>query len=150
MDTPNTVISYHHNLFTNNRSRNPRLGNKTNAVNVADFRNNVVYNWGAPAGYSTGGEEGDGNFVGNYYIAGPSTQSNDLNHAFSGGSPLTDLYQSGNKIDPTRDGIFNGTNTGWGMFTGTYVQHASPFAVPNITTQTADNVLDTVLDFSGA
>lgn len=149
-DTSNTVLSYHHNLFTDNRSRNPRLGNETGAFNVTDFRNNVLYNWGSNCGYSGSGQEGDANFVGNYYVAGPSTSSGDRSEAFSSGSAMTGIYQSGNKIDPDRDGVFDGVNTGWSMFSGSETQLSTPLAVPNVTTQTADNALNTVLDHGGA
>ncbi len=149
-DTANTVLSYHHNLFTNNRSRNPRLGNEVGAVNVADFRNNVLYNWGGNAGYSGNNQEGDGNFVGNYYVAGPNTNSGDRSEAFSGGSLLTNIYQSGNKIDPDLDGVFDGTDTGWSMFNRTYTKEDNPLAAPNVTTQTADDALNTVLHHSGS
>ena len=123
VDVANTVVSYHHNLFVDNRSRNPRIGNATGTTNVVDFRNNVVYNWISNCGYSTGGQEGDANFIGNYYIAGPSTtSSSERTKAFDGGGTATGLYQSGNKIDPNRNGVFDGTDTGWAMFTGTYTQ----------------------------
>ncbi|MCJ7545068.1 MAG: hypothetical protein MUP47_11005, partial [Phycisphaerae bacterium] len=153
IDVSNTVITYHHNLFADNKSRNPRLGNKTSAVNVTDFRDNVMYNWISNCGYSGSGEEGDGNFINNYYIAGPSTtSSSERSEAFNGGGTLTHLYQSGNKIDPDRDGVFDGTDTGWGMFTGTYSTSpgGTAFAAPTVYTQTADEALATVLNYAGA
>ncbi len=150
VDVNNTVISYHHNLYAHNKSRNPRLGNETSSQNVTDFRNNVLYNWQGNCGYSGSGQEGDGQFVGNYYIAGNSTSAGDRGEAFSGGSTLTDIYQSGNKIDPNRNGVFDGTDTGWGMFTGTYTKQYTPFAVPSVYTQSADDALDTVLNYAGA
>ena len=150
VDISNTTISYHHNLYVDNKSRNPRLGNKTNAVNTTDFRNNVMYNWQSNCGYSGSGEEGDGNFINNYYIAGPSTSSGDRTEAFWGDSALTGLYQSGNKIDPDRDGTFDGTDTGWGMFTGTYNPLSGSLAAPTVYTQSTDDALTTVLNYAGA
>jgi hypothetical protein len=151
VDVNDTVISYHHNLFADNKSRNPRLGNETNSVNVVDFRNNALYNWSSNCGYSTGNQEGDGSFVGNYYIAGPSTTSSSKrNEAFNGGGANTGIYQSGNKIDPNRNGVFDGTDTGWAMFTGSYTKVTEEFPLPPVTTQSADDALQTVLNYSGA
>lgn len=69
--------SFHHNLIAHAKGRNPRFAGistytpATVGVENADFRNNVVYNWGS---YSTnGGEGGNYNLVNNYYKYGPST-----------------------------------------------------------------------------
>src|SRR5262245_22501143 len=79
-------VSYHHNLYANNESRNPRPGTYNLKTLDFDFRNNIVYNYGDRAGYSGGSSEGNPehvnmNFVGNYTIAGPSTHNN-LTSAF--------------------------------------------------------------------
>jgi pectate lyase len=151
-DTPGEVVTYHHNLFAHNKSRNPRIGNVTNTVNVVDFRNNVMYDWISNCGYSTNNEEGDVNFINNYYIAGPSTNSGDRTEAFSSGQAKTGIYQSGNKIDSNLNGVFDGTDTGWGMFTGTYSisPGGTAYPVPAVYTQTADDALQTVLNYAGA
>lgn len=66
------VVSFHHNLVAHNTSRNPRFnGSRTGTVDIVDFQNNVLYNWGDNSIY--GGEEGFYNLVGNYYKAGPAT-----------------------------------------------------------------------------
>lgn len=71
-------VSYTHNLWAHNGTRNPRFegGFEYNGVryeNKIDYANNVVYNWGHNSTY--GGERGNGqmNFVGNYYKPGPET-----------------------------------------------------------------------------
>ncbi len=150
-DTPGEVVTYHHNLFAHNKSRNPRIGNVNSIVNVVDFRNNAVYDWISNCGYSGDNEEGDVNFIGNYYIAGPSTSTS--TKAFSGGSGgKTNIYQSGNKIDSNKNGVFDGTDTGWGMFTGSYGTSpgGTAYTVPTVYTQTADDALQTVLNYAGA
>jgi hypothetical protein len=56
----NSQVSFHHNLYANNGSRQARFGsyfdipgNETITL-TADFRNNVVYNWRDRASYSGG------------------------------------------------------------------------------------------------
>ncbi len=152
-DEPNVTLSYHHNLYAHNKSRNPRLGNEAKVVNVVDWRNNVMYNWESNCGYSSGGGGGNyawGNFVGNYYGAGNSTSSGDRAEAFSAAGTFTHLYQSGNKIDPNINGAFDGADTGWGMFTGVYVAEASELPAAAVHTQTAADALQTVLSYVGA
>lgn len=75
--------TYHHNLIAHCDSRNPRWAS---GCGNADYRNNVLYNWGYNSSY--GGEahqRGDRrkppieftniNMVANYYKPGPATQS---------------------------------------------------------------------------
>ena len=72
-------VTYHHNLFAHNSSRNPRFDHPEiywgNDILLrrgsVDFVNNVVYNWAMKAVY--GGEEGWFNVVGNYFRPGPAT-----------------------------------------------------------------------------
>ncbi|MDB5233308.1 MAG: pectinesterase [Hymenobacter sp.] len=71
--------SFHHNLIAHCKGRNPRFSGCSGYTPVvagtenADFRNNVIYDWGS---YSTnGGEGGNYNVVNNYYKFGPATSS---------------------------------------------------------------------------
>jgi hypothetical protein len=65
-------LSAHHNLFAHCNSRNPRFDGIRNIPEEnADFRNNVIYNWGGNNAYA--GEGGSYNIVNNYYKYGPST-----------------------------------------------------------------------------
>jgi len=59
--------TWHHNLLAHNQGRNPRFGDLTRA----DFRNNVIYDWGDTAGC---GQFDRVNYVGNYLKPGPSTR----------------------------------------------------------------------------
>jgi len=147
-------VSFHHNLYAHNASRQARFGTYNGELLTADFTNNVIYNWRDRASYSGGSSEShreyaDINFVGNYLIAGPGTVSN-ANTAFVVDKNVTTrVYQAGNFIDGDKQinpgGIPNGSNTGWGMFNvqtggdknGTLEQMASPFSTPAVTTQSA-------------
>lgn len=67
--------SFHHNMYANHDSRNPRLGeyagSKFALTDLVDFRNNVIYNWGHNNIY--GGEGMNVNIINNYYKPGPAT-----------------------------------------------------------------------------
>ncbi len=119
-------VSYNHNLFSNNASRNPRPGTYKGTQLDFEFQNNVIYNWSDRAGYTGGASENDTenvnmNYVGNYAIAGPSTPAGSKRTtAFTrdaSDDPINlHVYQSGNKIDSNTNALRDGTDTGWGMF----------------------------------
>lgn len=69
-----TNISIHHNLFAHNYWRNPLINGET----FADFRNNIIYNAGGLASHidkPTSVQSLKINYVGNYVIKGPDTQT---------------------------------------------------------------------------
>lgn len=76
-------VSFHHNLFAHNNSRNPRFDHPgiysgqdlLTGRGTVEFVNNVVYNWGMKAIY--GGEEGWFNLIKNYFRPGPATRNLD-------------------------------------------------------------------------
>ncbi len=144
-----STYSYLRNLYAHHDSRNPRVGSDSQAGTLRlDFRNNVVYDWGFRAGYSGAtNENSEMNYVGNYFIAGPSSSSTS---AFLGGGETTGIYQSGNFQDTDKDGWVDGVNTGWAMFTGTYAATNDPYSVPAATTESAAASYQRVVALSGA
>ncbi|MBX3432552.1 MAG: hypothetical protein KF847_04460 [Pirellulales bacterium] len=160
-------VTFHHNLYVNNASRQARFGTYNGETLTADFRNNVVYNYRDRASYAGGSSESDRekadiNYVGNYIVSGPGTLSNST-IAFTVDKNIdARVYQSGNYIDPDdapggppADGVLDGTNTGWGMFqvnpsgNGVLIQQATPFNTPPVTTQTAPDAYQQVVNHVG-
>lgn len=115
--------SFHHNLIAHCRNRTPRFaGNSTYAVGEvesADFRNNVLYNWGINNIY--GGDGGQYNIVNNYYKYGPNTGSG-VKYRVVGVDSSVDFgyakyYLSGNYVDGSTANTANNW-LGAGMNTG--------------------------------
>ncbi len=67
-------VSWYHNLWIHNNSRNPRLGDRYNAGTHPQFdvRNNVMYDYGGTASGLTQGTW-NANYVANYLRPGPSS-----------------------------------------------------------------------------
>ena len=156
----NSQVSYHHNLYANNESRNPRPGTYNSRTLEFDFRNNVIYNWGHRAGYSGGSSEGNPeyvnmNYVGNYAVAGPSTYNNATSAFLTDTNAAMSAYQASNLIDSDLDATRDGVDTGWGMFEvegGSLTQMTSPFAFSGVpvTTQSAADAYESVLNYAGS
>jgi pectate lyase len=93
----NGRVTFHHNLYAHHRTRCPRLGTYGQYPGLtADFRNNTIYNWIYPAGYSAN-DPVTANYVGNYLKPGPSTLSR--SSAFQVGGQTTRLFVEGNFIE---------------------------------------------------
>ncbi len=154
----NAWFSFYHNLYADNYSRNPRIGYYNVTTVYLDFRNNVIYNWVDQAGYTE--DDGSGcvktNYVGNYAISGPTTAKNYLFNGKDVPAAELQIYQSGNKIDTDKDGILDGSDTGWAMFNNVQPgsKMTSEFAMdpsyPAFTTMTADDALLAILNYGGA
>ncbi|WP_263378582.1 hypothetical protein [Granulicella paludicola] len=92
-------LTLSHNLWIDNKSRNPK------GKGHIQYVNNVVYNWGVD-GYvgGHGAEPHYADIVGNYFIKGPSSSDN-----FIGEFTRTDhVYQSENFVDLNRNGKLDG------------------------------------------
>lgn len=67
--------TFHHNILAHHSSRNLRFNGSRYSgepdLEIVEYRNNVIYNWGGNSAY--GGEDGNHNMVANYYKAGPAT-----------------------------------------------------------------------------
>ncbi len=150
-------VSYLHNLYADNFSQNPRVGDNLRL----DFVNNVVCNWGAAAGLNqddaadnSGGYTNFLNYRGNYFIAGSNSANPGI--AFASGVPdptFTQIYQATNLIDSDPStSLLNGLDTLFGMFNGSYTQLAVPNPMPDIQvgTNSAELAYEQVLAFAGA
>lgn len=163
--------SFHHNLIAHHSNRNPRFNgsrySKQPALEVVDFRNNVLFNWGFNTMY--GGEGGNTNIINNYYKAGPATSSGSVQYRilqytgyYYDASVRPDtlyggkFYVNGNYVH----GHANVTADNWTLgvqrdnnATTAQLQAArmnTPFEVAPVTTQSAEAAYDSVLAKAGA
>ena len=158
----NGPVTFHHNLWIHNDSRNPRLGDnygKGPTFPTFDVRNNIIYNFGETASGLTQGKL-KVNYVANYIRPGPSSKArtpitigakSDLQffireNIFDGNAALT--------ADNTR--FFNAVELNEINADGTNVMRREvrmveqPFDTPRITTVPANSLLDYVLPTVGA
>jgi subtilisin-like proprotein convertase family protein len=144
-------VTYHHNLYADNYSGNPTIGENVSL----DFVNNVIFNWGLFSGFSTndlannpGGLTNLLNYSANYLIAGSNSVF--TNVAFWGGTTNTWIFQTNNVIDTNRNSILDGANTSWAMFSNKYTPFSHAFDVaPPIAPDEAFIAYERVLDFAG-
>jgi len=145
--TGGICATYHHNLWSNNESRSPRLNGarSANETNVfIEFLNNVVYNWGSSAA-AYGGDVNAGdrshtcNFVGNYYKPGPATPATKYfftNYIVSGAN-IPKWYLSGNIMEGSA--TINSNN--WNGFAWKWSGTAGTVALPTKATASSDTLL---------
>jgi len=162
--------TFHHNLIAHCKGRNPRFsgsGGYTPAVagtENADFRNNVIYDWGT---YSTnGGEGGNYNLVNNYYKWGQATSTGStsgvpvknmiMNPSRTTSAPLLpypQLFLSGNYVDgspSTTAQNWRGIAPAGGTRTDTaQMKVTTPFNIMPLPTETAQAAYASVLAQAG-
>jgi hypothetical protein len=153
-------ISIHHNLYAHCQSRTPRFdGNRNLGADMerADFRNNVIYNWGSNNTY--GGEGGQYNIVNNYYKYGPATKERAKNKMLNPFKlepklPYGKYYVHGNYMDGSpvvSRHNWRGVVMDKGTAADTVLAKApAPFAAESIHTQPAPQAYDAVLQYVGA
>ena len=135
-------LTFHHNLVAHNQGRNPRFGTMVDA----DFRNNVIYDWGDTAGC---GEFERVNYIGNYLKPGPSTRP--AMRLFHDGIDVImphSLYLADNLL--AEDSRVNRDNwLGVGYDRATY-SAAQPFPTPAVFTESPQTAYEHVLKNAGA
>jgi pectate lyase len=143
-------ISVHHNLLAHNDFRNPLIAEG----GTHDIVNNVIYNWGIlPAEIVDYGSNTFSNFVGNHFIAGPSTKSGPYEIFFPQGDPK--IYVRDNigphRSDPNMD-EWSIVGFKWGNEGIAPAKHHSgtKFETPYISTQSSAGAMEIVLADAGA
>ncbi|MDR3455984.1 MAG: hypothetical protein P4N60_00950 [Verrucomicrobiae bacterium] len=140
-----TNITYTHNLWINNQSRNPK------AKGRIQYINNVVYNWGVCG--LVGGHSGADHFqdvVGNYFIAGPNSNK----HAVGECAATDHMYLKGNLVDTDKDGKLNGrelvpADFGSGEGAPTFVDKPSVGPLEGLKIESAEDAVKSVLANAG-
>jgi pectate lyase len=161
---PNITTTFHHNLVAHQYDRAPLIAESS----VADFRNNVIYNWGSDAaewGILSLNTSAFGNNVNNHYIAGANSGSSYfwLENGGSGQSRGgTKLYTSGNWgpncpsgcSDDWSNGFVDGdygrTTGGFRLASASVFRASTPFSAPAVTTDPTNILKDKVLATVGA
>jgi len=144
--------TYHHNLWANNNTRNPAVGTYQEYQQLwVDIRNNVIYNC-SRNGYSSGKSKAVYmNYVGNYLIAGPSTDRSARRIAFEANAPNNmTIWQAGNCIDGEPNGRLDGVDTGWEMFRGSFRKAEEEIPTAAVETDSAEQAYRRVLAEAGA
>ena len=91
------AVTFHHNLFAMHNARSPRPGTYGEPPGLhLHFCNNLIYNWGAVAGYSAE-DPVTMNYVANYIKPGPAVKKN-RRIAFNIGGEATQIYATRNVL----------------------------------------------------
>lgn len=147
----------HHNLFAHCNNRCPRFnGIRHTPAELADYRNNIIYNWGSNNIYA--GEGGTYNIVNNYFKYGPSTSAPVKYRICNPGKNETigfgKWYVNGNYVDgadevttDNRKGVHMG-NSGTEVDKKTALTDKA-FSVEEINMQTPKDAYMAVLQYAG-
>ncbi|MGL4994303.1 MAG: pectate lyase [Bacteroidales bacterium] len=160
--------SFHHNILAHHDSRNPRMNGTRYSYpdpdELVDFRNNVLFNWGANNAYA--GEGGNYNFVNNYYQPGPASKNTGriFQPTASTASSTTpanvwaNLYVDGNRVMSSNGAInssvtennWNGIQPNPSSKDKSELKSDNEFAVPSVTTHSAEVAYRRAIEFAGA
>ena len=163
--------SFHHNLLASHDSRNPRLGESAGDVfaltDAVDLRNNVIYNWQGNSCY--GGEAMNVNIVNCYYKPGPATTKTERIIAIDKSTVETyavynmwgKFFIDGNVLEAseraTNDnwtyGVYNQYHSKYGTVSAAEkaaMKAVAPHATGQVTTHTAQEAYERVMDYVGA
>lgn len=148
----NGPVSFHHNLWIHNLSRNPRLGDNYGRppYPTFDVRNNVIYNFGKTCTGLTQGRL-KVNYVSNFIRPGPDSRTQ---HPISVGLPsVLEFFIQGNVVDGKDE--LSSDNSGFFSFMerdGKRVVSIvdEPFAAPAVATASARDAFSAVLASVGA
>jgi hypothetical protein len=134
-------LTWHHNLIAHGQSRNPRFG----TLVEADFRNNVIYDWGDTCGC---GEFDRVNYVGNYLKPGPSSRATKPIHDGIDVVMPKSLFLAGNVIE----GFPQVKDNNWLAvgYDKALIGAPEPFPAPTVTTEPAEVAYERVLKEGGA
>ena len=145
-------VSVHHCLLAHNDFRNPLII----AGGTHDFVNNVIYDWGVLSAEVVDSDSNSFlNFVGNFFLPGPSVRSCPYELLIERDAGTPKIYVKDN-IGPRRP---DSTVDDWAIvkYGWDQAQHApenyrasSPFAVPPVATSSADDAFKEVLASCGA
>ncbi len=162
-------VSYHHNLFAHNKSRNPRFDHPRlyhgtellTGRGTVDFKNNVVYNWNIKAIY--GGEEGWFNVEDNWFRPGPASKQLDGEWLDISVSKTTSMIPGNFYIDDNvydvsavKNGGFEGKKPDYEKITAFEASYDEksvdePFAISvELDEQEAEDAYKSVLKYAGA
>ncbi|MDD2797254.1 MAG: T9SS type A sorting domain-containing protein [Bacteroidales bacterium] len=159
--------SFHHNILAFHDSRNPRFcGSRyTNSPSTqkVNFVNNVIYNWGGNSGYA--GEGGSYNILNNYYRSGIARSTGVVSYRIF--SPNGDdgsnsqpagiwgvFYLNGNVMHNysavTNDNSIGFQPVNLGAKSINDITSSTPFAIPQLTVQSANEAYNSVTSYAGA
>ncbi|MBP9902091.1 MAG: SUMF1/EgtB/PvdO family nonheme iron enzyme [Verrucomicrobia bacterium] len=153
--TDGGAFSIHHSVYAHNNARNPRPGGYEDTPGLwLDFRNNVVYDWGATSGYS-GLERTRLNYVGNYFKPGPSTSDAVREFGFSAQTFQTKMYLTNNIFYNRPEKTANNwlMIRKWGKWEGEIKDTnlvPQPFPAALVTTDAAEVAFEKILVGGGA
>jgi pectate lyase len=145
-------VCVHHCLLAHNDFRNPLIS----SGGTHDLVNNVVYNWGVLGAEITDYDSNSFlNFVANFFLPGPSTQTGPYEVLIDQELGTPRIYVKGNIGPRRRDSSVDDwavVKYGWSQQQHAPEQHhsLSPFAAPSITATSADNAFVQVLASAGA